>query len=146
MENQKYLENLIEECKVFNAKSLANQKEYLELFPETMDESKISDVILSMNDEDMMKYFKASQGQLDNQVMFTKIASFIYFCKQTNIELDLSKLSEVERLVEFVSVYSPFETDYIVDDNNLKEKNIKKTELKFQGFKNSLPRALKITQ
>lgn len=142
MESQKYLENLIEECKVFNTKSLEDQKEYLEIFPNTTEESDVRKSIMGMSDENLLKYFKASQGQLDNQTMFMKIASFIYFCKQINLELDLDRLSEVEGLINFISVYQPFSTEYIVEENTLKEKNISKTNSKFKEFKNSLNKAI----
>jgi hypothetical protein len=101
---------------------------------------------MEMNDESLLNYFKSSQGLADVQTIFSKIASFIYFCKHIGVELDVSKTSEVENLNQFISVYKPFETEFVIVENNLKEKDQKRFKEKFAAFKNSIGLAINMTK
>lgn len=141
---QEYLNNSIDEAKIYSDNLKNSQEEYAKLFPETVNENDVREVISKMNDEELMRYFKASQVQIDVQTSFQKIAALIYFAKHTEIELDLSKITDVERLPEFIAGYSPFYTESVVVENEIKERDIKTTNEKFKAFKNSLGLALQI--
>ena len=144
MKIQEYLDKSIDEAKIYSENLKNSQEEYAKLFPETGNEADVREVISKMNDDELMRYFKASQIQLDVQTSFQKIAALIYFSKHTEIELDLTKLTEVERLPEFIAGYSPFYTGSVVIENEIKERDNKITNEKFKSFKNSLGLALQM--
>ena len=97
MEAQEYFDKLLEEVKIFSKKSNETKQEYIDLFPESLKtEEEVSKYILEMDDESLRKYFNSSQILLDTQTMFLKVASFADFCKNLNIEVDISNIFEVK--------------------------------------------------
>jgi hypothetical protein len=145
MKAQEYLDSLIEECKIFSEKSIEYKDVYAKLFPDAKDNNDVKAQILSMNDDSLLEYFKASQVMLDVQTVFTKVASFIYLCKHIDIELDLSKIQEVNRLADFISTYIPFNTEFVTNsEGNIKEKQSKEFNKKFAEFKNSIGKVIDI--
>lgn len=145
MKAQEYLDNLIEECKVFSDKSVEYKDIYAKLFPGIKDEKDVKTKILSMDDEELLNYYKSSQVMLDVQTIFTKVASFIYFCKHIDIELDLNKVNEIGPLANYISNYIPFNTEFITNsDGELKEKKSKEFDKKFGEFKNSIGKVINI--
>lgn len=146
MTAQEYLDKIIDECKVFALSATESKQKYMKLFPEAKTNEDISKIITEMDDNSLREYFQSSQSLADIQNVFAKVASFIQFCKILEIELDLSKVSEVENLTQFISVYQPFDTDYIVSENSLKEKDKKRTDQKFEAFKQSISTAISLTQ
>jgi hypothetical protein len=141
MKAQEYLESLIEECKVYNDKSIQYKDIYAKLFPDLKGADEVKARILEMNEEELFEYFKSSNVALDVQKVFDKLASFIYFCKHIEIELDLTKLTEINSLANFISSFTPYKTELIVSDGELKEKNSKEFQKKFIAFKNSIEQA-----
>jgi len=145
MKAQEYLDTLIEECRIFSEKSIDYKDVYAKLFSDAKDDNDVKKQILEMNDDLLLEYFKASQVMLDIQTVFTKVASFIYLCKHIDIELDLSKVKEVNRLADFISSYIPFNTEFVTDsEGNIKEKKSKEFNKKFVEFKNSIGKVIDI--
>lgn len=145
MDAQKYLDSLIDECKIYSNKSVEYKEYYIKSFPDISDSEEIKEVILAMNDEQLFEYFKSSQLMVDLQTYFNKISSFIYFCKNINIELNLEKLNDINSLTNFVSNMIPFNTENtITSEGEIKEKNIQGFKNKFEEFKNSLNKVINV--
>lgn len=144
MTAQDYLETLIEDCRIYSEKSNEYKDIYAKLFPDLTGEQDVKARIGKMNDDELFEYFKSSQVMLDVQTTFTKLASFVYFCKNTNVELDLEKIGEVNGLANFVSNFNPFNTEYITSEGGLKEKNVKQFKSKFEEFKKSIGTVIKM--
>lgn len=136
MKAQEYLDTLIEECRIFDEKSSEYKNVYAKLFPNVTD---VKAEILKMDNEQLYDYFKSSQAMLDIQVVFTKLANFLYFCKHIDIELDLTKIQEIGNLANFISNFIPFNTEFITtSEGELKEKKSKEFDKKFEIFKSSV--------
>ena len=133
MDLQKYLNEIIEEAKEFLENTENLKKEYPEFFNNYEGKN-----LLSMPDEKLKEFYKTSQILNDTQILFTKVASFIYFTKKTNQDIDISKLSNVKGLSEFVSSYEPFQTDFIKTSEKLEQRNMDENNKKFQEFKRSI--------
>ena len=133
MDLQKYLNEIIEEAKEFLENTENLRQEYPEFFNNYEGKN-----LSSMSDEKLKEFYKTSQVLNDTQILFTKVASLIYFSKKTNQDLDISKLSNVKGLSEFVSTYEPFQTDYIKTSEKLEQRNIDEDNKKFQEFKRSI--------
>lgn len=144
MTAQDYLETLIEDCKIYSEKSNEYKDIYAKLFPDLTGEQDVKARIAKMNDDELFEYFKSSQVMLDVQTIFTKLAAFVYFCKNTNVELDLENIGEVSGLANFVSNFVPFNTEYITSEGGLKEKNVKQFKSKFEEFKKSIGTVIKM--
>lgn len=145
MKAQEYLDTLIEECKIFSEKSIEYKDVYAKLFPNVKDNTDVKEKILGMNDEELLDYFKSSQVMLDVQTTFTKVASFIYFCKHIDIELDLTKVNDIGNLANFISNYVPFNTEFVTNsEGEIKEKQSKEFNKKFAEFKNSIGKVINI--
>lgn len=145
MEAQEYFDKLLEEVKIFSKKSNETKQEYIDLFPESLKtEEEVSKYILEMDDESLRKYFNSSQILLDTQTMFLKVAAFADFCKNLNIEVDISNIFEVPGLSEFVTMREQFDTEFIVKEDKIIEKNSSRMEEKFKIFKQSLGTAIKL--
>ena len=145
MEAQEYFDKLLEEVKIFSKKSNETKQEYIDLFPESLKtEEEVSKYILEMDDESLRKYFNSSQILLDTQTMFLKVASFADFCKNLNIEVDISNIFEVPGLSEFVTMREQFDTEFIVKEDKIIEKNSSRMTEKFKIFKQSLGTAIKL--
>lgn len=133
MEPKDYFNELVEETKNYINKTENLRKEFPEFFNNYSTKN-----ILSMGDDKLNTFFKTSQILNDTQVVFTKIASFVYFSKKLGIEVDLNKLSEVKGLQDFVQSYEPFSTDYIVTSEETEIKDKKQNEIKFEEFKRNI--------
>ena len=144
MTAQDYLETLIEDCKIYSEKSNEYKDIYAKLFPDLTGEQDVKARIAKMNDDELFEYFKSSQVMLDVQTVFTKLASFVYFCKNTNVELDLENIGEVSGLANFVSNFVPFNTEYITSEGGIKEKNVKQFKSKFEEFKKSISTVIRM--
>jgi hypothetical protein len=146
MTAQEYLEKLIEDCRIYSEKSTEYKDVYAKLFPNLTGEQDVKSRISNMNDDELFEYFKSSQVMLDIQTIYNKLASFVYFCKNTGVDLDLEKMNEVNGLTNFVSNITPFNTEYITtSEGGIKEKNIKQFKSKFEEFKKSLGIVIKMT-
>ena len=140
MEAQIYFEEILKESSVLYAKMEEYKSKYPEFFSNFSKET-----ISTLSDERLTEFFKISQIINDNQILFNKIASYIDFCKKIEIDLDMSKLPDINGLTKFISNFSPFETDFIVtSDENIEIKNKKENEIKFKSFKDNLLNILKI--
>lgn len=139
MKAQEYLDSLIEECRVYNDKSMVYRDIYSKLFPDLQGQNEVKTKIKTMNDEELFEYFKASQVMLDVQTIYNKVASFIYFCKYTHVELDLTRLEEMTSLANFIASFVPFNTEFITtSEGEIKEKNNKEFQRKFIDFKKAI--------
>lgn len=137
---QEYLNSIIDELNLY----VKNMDEYRTSMEETFRESKTHKEVLKkihdMGDKELYTYFKNSQIMLDTTTMFNKVASFIYFQSKLGNELDLSKLTEVDRLAEYISNNKPFTVDFIVQEDSLSERDKKELEKKFEMFKENISR------
>ena len=133
MESKDYFNELIEETKNYINKTEDLRKEFREFFNNYSAKN-----ILSMSDDKLNTFFKTSQILNDTQIIFTKIASFIYFAKRLNIELDLDNLSEVKGLQDFIQSYNPFSTDYIITSEETEIRDKKQNIIKFEEFKKNV--------
>lgn len=139
MESQIYLDDLIKEA----GRYIHKTNEFREKFPEFFN-NYTGESILSMSDDKMSEFFKTSQIINDTQTLFNKISSFLYFCKKVNIDLNIEKLTDVKGLSEFISSYTPFQTDYLITESG--EMNIvnkKENSLKLEEFKKSIKNLIK---
>ena len=76
---------------------------------------------------------------LDVQAIFMKLASFIYFCKHLEIELDLTKVKDVPNLPVFIANFVPFNTEFFTNsEGEIKEKQSKEFNKKYEVFKSSV--------
>ena len=74
MDLQKYLNEIIEEAKEFLENTENLRQEYPEFFNNYEGKN-----LLSMSDEKLKEFYKTSQVLNDTQILFTKVASLIYF-------------------------------------------------------------------
>lgn len=143
MKAQEYLDSLIEECRIYTDKSIEYKDIYSKLFPDLKGPDDVKAKILAMDNDELFQYFKSSQVMLDVQTVYGRLASFIYFCKHIDLELDLSKLTDINGLANFISTYVPFNTEYITtSEGDIKEKNSKEFNKKFEEFKKSLGKVI----
>ena len=134
MEAQEYLKKLTQEVVSFIEASDKNREEFPEFFNNYSKES-----LLTLSDEKMDSFYRTSQVLNDTQILFSKIASFIYFCKKIKIDLDLSEVIQIKGMSDFLSIHEPFSTDNTVDtDGEFKIKDPKKDELKLKEFKKNI--------
>ena len=146
MKAQEYLDTLIEECRIFNEKSIEYKDIYAKLFPDVTDNTDARTKILAMKDDELKEYFKSSQVMLDVQSIFMKLASFVYFCKHIDIELDLNKIQDVPNLPNFIANFVPFHTELFTNsEGEIKEKQSKEFNKKFEVFKSSVGKITNIT-
>lgn len=138
MTAQKYLDELVETCKIYSNKSNEYREVYAKLFPDINSENDVRQRVAKMNDEELYEYFKSSQLVLAIQMIFNKTASFIYFCKNIDVELNIEGLNDVNGLMNFVLNYVPFNSEYTISEGDIKEKNKKEFDKKFQEFKKSI--------
>lgn len=140
MTAQLYLEEILNESLFFYKKMEEHRKEFPEFF-----ENFSKDSALNLPEDKLESLFKTSQLINDNQVQFDKVASFVYFCSKLKIELDLSKISEINGLNKFVINFKPFETDNVKGNNDeLEIKNKKENDSKFKSFKDNFLNILNI--
>lgn len=139
MEAQVYLENITLELKHYIDKTVEYRNTFNKVFGNAETREDTFKIIDTFKDDEMRTYFKSSEILIDSQVLFQKVASFIYFSKLLKIELDLGVLSEVNGLLDFVKSYEPFETSHIIaSDGELTEKNQKTSDKKYEAFKSNL--------
>ena len=87
----------------------------------------------------MNEFFKTSQIINDTQTIFSKIASYIYFCNKINIELNIENLSNVKGLSEFITSYKPFNTDYLITSEGKTDiRDKKENKFKLNEFKKNI--------
>lgn len=140
MEAQEYLDELISESKTFFEELSTLRTD----FPEFFNNFTVQ-YISTLKGDKMQEYFKISQIMNDNQISFNKIASYLEFCSKIGIELDLTKISEIKGLTEFISNFKPFETDFIkTSEGKLEIKNIELNKNKFKNFKENILNILKM--
>lgn len=140
MEAQEYLDELISESKTFFEELSTLRTD----FPEFFNNFTVQ-YISTLKGDKMQEYFKISQIMNDNQISFNKIASYLEFCSKIGIELDLTKLSEIQGLTEFISNFKPFETDFIkTSEGKLEIKNLELNKNKFKNFKENIINILKM--
>lgn len=141
MEAQKYLEILVNEAKTFMEKTIMYRRAFDTMFQDVKPEE-VQDKIYNFDDDKLREYFQSSEILIDSQIIFQKIASFIYFTKALKIELDLEPLSQVNGLLDFITNHKPFETRSIITpEGELQEKNNKVSDAKFKEFKLNIQRA-----
>lgn len=134
MEAQEYLKKTAQELSSFMEASDKNREKFPEFFNNYSKES-----LLTIDDEKMDSFYKTSQVLNDTQILFTKLASFIYFCKKINIELDLSEVIQIKGMSDFLSIYEPFATDNTIDEEGeFKIKDLKKDAFKSKEFKKNI--------
>lgn len=134
MEAQEYLKKITQELSSFMEASDKNRENFPEFFNNYSKES-----LLTIGDEKMDSFYKTSQVLNDTQILFTKLASFIYFCKKINIELDLSEVIQIKGMSDFLSIYEPFTTDNTIDEEGeFKIKDPKKDVVKYKEFKKNI--------
>jgi uncharacterized protein YeaO (DUF488 family) len=140
MEAQLYLDELISESKTFFEELSNLRKDFPEFF-----NNFTAQYISTLKGDKMQEYFKISQIMNDNQITFNKIASYLEFCSKIGIKLDLTKLSEIQGLTEFISNFKPFETDFIkTSEGKLEIKNLELNKNKFKNFKENIINILKM--
>lgn len=138
MEAQKYLEELVNDTIVFNEEYIVKREDYVKLFEGVNKESDIKTIIEKMDENTLRKYFEISQLTVDVQAMFSKIILFIDNCRHIDIKLDLECLNKLPTLLNLMENFTPFDTNLIVKEGVLIEKDSKKNELKFKEFKKSI--------
>ena len=144
MEQQKYLNDIIDKAILYLKEVEKNKNDFSNMFNND-DTSTLLEFVESLNDEQLYDYFKISQISLDLHNIFTEIGSFIHFCKKIGVELDLSVLNKSDKLLSFVSNFQPFKLEFIPnEDGVLVEGNKKNINAKFNEFKKSINRAIKI--
>ena len=144
MEQQKYLNDIIDKAILYLKEVEKNKNDFSNMFNND-DTSTLLEFVESLNDEQLYDYFKISQISLDLHSIFTEIGSFIHFCKKIGVELDLSVLNKSDKLLSFVSNFQPFKLEFIPnEDGVLVEGNKKNIDAKFNEFKKSINRAIKI--
>ena len=145
MEQQKYLNDIIDKAILYLKEVEKNKNDFSNMFNND-DTSTLLEFVESLNDEQLYDYFKISQISLDLHNIFTEIGSFIHFCKKIGVELDLSVLNKSDKLLSFVSNFQPFKLEFIPNEEGvLVEGNKKNIDVKFNEFKKSINRAIKIT-
>lgn len=144
MEQQKYLNDIIDKAILYLKEVEKNKNDFSNMFNND-DTSTLLEFVESLNDEQLYDYFKISQISLDLHNIFTEIGSFIHFCKKIGVELDISVLNKSDKLLSFVSNFQPFKLEFIPnEDGVLVEGNKKNIDAKFNEFKKSINRAIKI--
>ena len=144
MEQQKYLNDIIDKAILYLKEVEKNKNDFSNMFNND-DTSTLLEFVESLNDEQLYDYFKISQISLDLHNIFTEIGSFIHFCKKIGVELDISVLNKSDKLLSFVSNFQPFKLEFIPnEDGILIEWNKKNIDAKFNEFKKSINRAIKI--
>ena len=144
MEQQKYLNDIIDKAILYLKEVEKNKNDFSNMFNND-DTSTLLEFVESLNDEQLYDYFKISQISLDLHNIFTEIGSFIHFCKKIGVELDISVLNKSDKLLSFVSNFQPFKLEFIPnEDGVLVEGNKKYIVVKFNEFKKSINRAIKI--
>lgn len=144
MEQQKYLNDIIDKAILYLKEVEKNKNDFSNMF-DNDDTSTLLEFVESLNDEQLYDYFKISQISLDLHNIFTEIGSFIHFCKKIGVELDLSVLNKSDKLVSFISNFQPFKLEFIPNEEGvLVEGNKKNIDVKFNEFKKSINRAIKI--
>lgn len=144
MEQQKYLNDITDKAILYLKEVEKNKNDFSNMFNND-DTSTLLEFVESLNDEQLYDYFKISQISLDLHNIFTEIGSFIHFCKKIGVELDLSVLNKSDKLLSFVSNFQPFKLEFIPnEDGVLVEGNKKNIDAKFNEFKKSINRAIKI--
>ena len=144
MEQQKYLNDIIDKAILYLKEVEKNKNDFSNMFNND-DTSTLLEFVESLNDEQLYDYFKISQISLDLHNIFTEIGSFIHFCKKIGVELDISVLNKSDKLLSFVSNFQPFKLEFIPnEDGVLVEGNKKNINAKFNEFKKSINRAIKI--
>ena len=101
MEQQKYLNDIIDKAILYLKEVEKNKNDFSNMFNND-DTSTLLEFVESLNDEQLYDYFKISQISLDLHNIFTEIGSFIHFCKKIGVELDLSVLNKSDKLVSFI--------------------------------------------
>jgi hypothetical protein len=145
MEGQIYLEQCVNEAKIFMDKTTSYRREFDSMFENASSQEEVYKIIDEFDDDQLRKYFESSQILIDSQILFQKISSFIYFSKILQIDLDLSILNEVNGLLDFISNYKPFETSAILtSEGQIQEKNKKVEDKKFEQFKINLKKTRNI--
>ncbi len=144
MEQQKYLNDITDKAILYLKEVEKNKNDFSNMFNND-DTSTLLEFVESLNDEQLYDYFKISQISLDLHNIFTEIGSFIHFCKKIGVELDLSVINKSDKLLSFVSNFQPFKLEFIPnEDGVLVEGNKKNIDAKFNEFKKSINRAIKI--
>ena len=144
MEQQKYLNDITDKAILYLKEVEKNKNDFSNMFNND-DTSTLLEFVESLNDEQLYDYFKISQISLDLHNIFTEIGSFIHFCKKIGVELDLSVLNKSDKLVSFISNFQPFKLEFIPNEEGvLVEGNKKNIDVKFNEFKKSINRAIKI--
>ena len=144
MEQQKYLNDIIDKAILYLKEVEKNKNDFSNMFNND-DTSTLLEFVESLNDEQLYDYFKISQISLDLHNIFTEIGSFIHFCKKIGVELDLSVINKSDKLVSFISNFQPFKLEFIPNEEGvLVEGNKKNINAKFNEFKKSINRAIKI--
>ena len=144
MEQQKYLNDIIDKAILYLKEVEKNKNDFSNMFNND-DTSTLLEFVESLNDEQLYDYFKISQISLDLHNIFTEIGSFIHFWKKIGVELDISVLNKSDKLLSFVSNFQPFKLEFIPnEDGVLVEGNKKNIDAKFNEFKKSINRAIKI--
>ena len=144
MEQQKYLNDIIDKAILYLKEVEKNKNDFSNMFNND-DTSTLLEFVESLNDEQLYDYFKISQISLDLHNIFTEIGSFIHFCKKIGVELDLSVLNKSDKLVSFISNFQPFKLEFIPNEEGLLvEGNTKDIDAKFKEFKKSIDKAVKI--
>ncbi len=144
MDQQKYLNDITDKAILYLKEVEKNKNDFSNMFNND-DTSILLEFVESLNDEQLYDYFKISQISLDLHNIFTEIGSFIHFCKKIGVELDLSVLNKSDKLVSFISNFQPFKLEFIPNEEGvLVEGNKKNIDVKFNEFKKSINRAIKI--
>ena len=144
MDQQKYLNDITDKAILYLKEVEKNKNDFSNMFNND-DTSTLLEFVENLNDEQLYDYFKISQISLDLHNIFTEIGSFIHFCKKIGVELDLSVLNKSDKLLSFVSNFQPFKLEFIPnEDGVLVEGNKKNIDAKFNEFKKSINRAIKI--
>ena len=144
MDQQKYLNDITDKAILYLKEVEKNKNDFSNMFNND-DTSTLLEFVESLNDEQLYDYFKISQISLDLHNIFTEIGSFIHFCKKIGVELDISVLNKSDKLLSFVSNFQPFKLEFIPnEDGVLVEGNKKNIDAKFNEFKKSINRAIKI--
>ena len=111
MEQQKYLNDIIDKAILYLKEVEKNKNDFSNMFNND-DTSTLLEFVESLNDEQLYDYFKISQISLDLHNIFTEIGSFIHFCKKIGVELDLSVLNKSDKLFKESTMYE----DYAINE------------------------------
>lgn len=121
MKTQKYLDSLVKDCvdRLNYVMKLRNENSDLFDLPPDVD---------NIDEETLEKVYKVSLVVNDSKTAYAKLASFLNFCNELDLEVDTSVIKDVKGISDFLEGYIPFQMNsskvgdtYEVNTNDYKQ-------------------------